>query len=380
MGVQRTDVVIVGAGVIGLACGWRLAARGLSVVVLERDDPGAGASGVAAGMLAPVTEADFGEESLLRLNLEGRELWPAFAAELGEVTALPTGFAETGALVVAADRDDAEELRRLYAFQDSLGLQADWLAPRAARQLEPGLSPRIRGAILAPQDGCVRPEDVVKALARAFTDAGGVLRNEAEVTGLLTEGGRVSGVEVSGVEIIEADTVVVAAGAWSAVGDLATEASAPEIRPVKGQLLELRVRPTHRAPARRVIRTPRCYIVNRGGGSIVIGATQEEQGFDTTVTADAVYRLLEAAYEVLPDVGELELTAARAGLRPSTPDNAPAIGAGVEGLVWATGHHRNGMLLAPLTARAVTSLIADGELPESVLPFDPGRFAHRIAQ
>jgi glycine oxidase len=378
MGSKRHDVAIVGAGVIGLACAWKLAQRGLSVVVLERDEPGSGASGVAAGMLAPVTEADFGERALLRLNLESRELWPAFAAELEEVTAMPTGFAEVGALVAAADRDDAEELRRLYAFQEELGLQADWLTPRAARDLEPGLSPRIGGAILAPQDGFARPRAVIAALAEAFHLEGGELRAGAEVTGVQTEGGRVCGVEVAGIEIVAADTVLLAAGAWSTSGGLATDLSAPAVRPVKGQLLELHARNGYRPPARRVIRTPRCYIVNRGDGSVVIGATQEERGFDTTVTADAVYRLLEAAWEVLPDIGELELTAPRAGLRPATPDNAPAIGAGVEGLVWATGHHRNGVLLAPLTARAVTRLIADGEVPESVRPFDPGRFAQLV--
>ena len=369
------DLIVVGAGAIGLSCAWRCAQAGMSVLVLERDVPGAGASGVAAGMLAPVTEASFGEQALLRLNLEARAQWPAFAAELEELTALPTGYVESGALVVAADRDDVEELRRLHAFQLELELDAEWLSAREARRREPSLSPRIGGAIHAPQDGHVDPAAFLRALAVALEAAGGELRSGSDVTGIDTEGGRVSGVRVADGETIAAGAVVVAAGAWSTAGALASEASAPSVRPVKGQLLELRVRPGHRPPARRIVRTPRCYLVTRADGRVVLGATQEEQGFDTTVTAEGAYRLLEAAWEVLPEVGELELVRARAGLRPGTPDNAPAVGAGEpEGLVWATGHHRNGIMLAPFTGRAVAELLTRGELPSAFAPFRPGRF------
>ena len=393
MTMQRAyDLVVVGAGTIGLSCAWRCAQAGMSVLVVERDAPGAGASGVAAGMLAPVTEAAFGEQALLALNLDARAQWPAFAAELEEATALPTGYADSGALVVAADRDDAEELRRLHAFQIGLGLDAEWLAPSAARRREPALSPRIGGAIHAPQDGQVDPAAVVRALCAALAGAGGELRTGLEVTGIDTVGGRVGGVEVVPVdgdpdpdqlrvaglddrESIPAKAVLVAAGAWSAEGALATEASAPPVRPVKGQLLELRVRRGHRPPARHIVRSPRCYLVTRPDGRVVLGATQEEQGFDTAVTADGVHRLLEAAWEVLPDAGELELVAAHAGLRPGTPDNSPVVGAGeIEGLLWATGHHRNGVMLAPSTARAIAALLADGELPEAWTAFSPRRF------
>lgn len=386
------DLIVVGAGAIGLSCAWRCAQAGMSVLVIEREQPGAGASGIAAGMLAPVTEATFGEQPLLELNLEARAQWPAFAAELEELTALPTGYSDCGALVVAADRDDTEELRRLHAFQVELGLDAEWLSPRVAREREPALSPRIGGAIYAPQDGQVDPAAVVRALASAFKAVGGELRTGLEVTGIDTAGGRVGGVEVVPVDgdphpdqlrvaglderqTIPATAVLVAAGAWSAEGALATEASAPPIRPVKGQLLELRVRRGYRPPARHIVRTPRCYLVTRPDGRVVLGATQEEQGFDTAITADGVHRLLEAAWEVLPDAGELELVAARAGLRPGTPDNAPAVGSGdIEGLLWATGHHRNGVMLAPSTGRAIAELLADGELPAAFRAFAADRF------
>jgi glycine oxidase len=348
---QRTghDVVVVGAGVIGLACAWRCAQRGLEVLVLEREaEPGAGASGVAAGMLAPVTEAEFGEEALLALNLAGAELWPAFAAELSERSGIDTGYRASGTLVVAADRDDAEELRRLHSFQESLGLDVRWLGGRECRRLEPRLSPRVAGGILAAQDHQVEPRSVVRALREALRSAGGELR---------------CGVNVSDFAALDAEHVVVAAGCWSG----------PPVRPVKGQILRLR----GAALAQRLVRTPRCYIVNRAGGEVVVGATVEERGFDTSVTADGVFRLLEAAREVLPDVGELELVEAAARLRPGTPDNAPLIGEHA-GLVWATGHHRNGVLLAPMTAAAVASIVTGEAPPEAVEPFAPARFAARM--
>ncbi len=351
------DAVFVGAGLIGLSCAWRAAQRGLSVIVLDRSWPGAGSSGVAAGMLAPVTEAAFGEEELLRSNLDSRARWPGFAAELEERAGMATHYRDSGALVVAADRDDAEELRRLHAFQRSLGLEAEWLGPRDCRRLEPGLAPRIGGGILAPQDGHVDPQAVVRALVAALRQAGGEILSGAEVAAVEYEDGRVTGVRTTGGSAVAAGAVVVTAGAWSPA--LAPVGEGPPVRPVKGQILELRARGGMPDPFRRIVRTPRCYLLARGDGRVVLGATVEEQGFDTSVTADGVYRLLEAAWEVLPDVGELELVEARAGLRPGTPDNAPLVGPGeLDGLWWATGHYRNGVLLAPLTAERVASSLA----------------------
>lgn len=350
------DLVVVGAGVIGLACAWRAARAGLSVLVIDRDHPGSGASGVAAGMLAPVTEADFGEEELLALNLEGRAMWDAFAAELEEAGGLTLGYVDSGCLVVAADRDDVEELRRLHALHETLGLDSEWLPPRAARRLEPGLSPRIAGAISIPRDGLVDPRAVVAALLAALAREGGEVVSGAEVTELLGDSERVTGVRTAGGGEVGAANVLVAAGAWSSAGAL--EEAGPPVRPVKGQLIELKVRDGRPALTTRLVRTPRCYVVGRADGRVVIGATTEDQGFDTTVTADGVFRLLEAAKEVLPDVAELELVAARAGLRPGTPDGRPVIGSGDrDGLLWATGHGRNGVLLAPLTAARVLDLL-----------------------
>lgn len=334
---RNFDVAVVGAGIAGLASAWRAAQNGLRVVVYERDEPGSGASSVAAGMLAPVTEADFGEDDLLRLNLESAALWPAFAAELEEAAGMPTGYRCDGALAVAVDRDDAEELRRLHELQRSLGLESHWVVPSAARALEPGLAPRIAGAIDAPGEAQADPVAVVAALRHAFEDAGG----------------RIEQRRIDSLDELNGAQVVLAAGAWS--GQIADVA----VHPVKGQLLHLRTRDGAARLTERIIRTPRCYIVPRGDGRVVVGATSEEKGFDTTVDAGAVHRLLEAAWEVLPDVWELEFVRVLAGLRPATPDNRPLIGpSSVEGVIHATGHNRNGVLLAPLTAQRVVEALS----------------------
>jgi glycine oxidase len=365
----RYDAVVIGAGLIGLACAWRARRRGLAVLVVERaDEPGAATSRVAAGMLAPVTEADFGDEPRLRLNLAARERWPAFAAELEELTGLGTGYRDSGALVVAADRDDTEELRRLHAFQRSLGLEAEWLAPSRCRALEPGLSPRIGGGILAHHDALADPVATARALAAAVPEL--ALGVEAEA--IEHDGGRVTGVRTAA-GTVACEHAVIAAGPWSSA--LAPHGEGPPVRPVKGQILELRVRGGGPPPLERIVRTPRCYLVPRADGRVLLGATVEEQGFDTAVTAGGVFRLLEAAWEVLPEVGELELLGAHAGLRPGTLDNTPVVGAGeLDGLIWATGHWRNGVLLAPLTGEAVAELLAGEEVPELLAPLAPGRF------
>ena len=362
------DVAVVGAGIVGLSCAWAAARRGMSVLVVDRDAAGSGASGVAAGMLAPVTEAEFGEEALLRLNLEAARAWPVFAARLAEQSGIDTSYRESGALVVAADRDDAEALRRLHDLQRAHGLDAEWLSGRRCREIEPGLSPRVSGGIAAMHEAQVDPRAVVQALTVALRrESGCDVAEFADAVEIAIKDDRVVGLQYAD-HRVSIGHVVVAAGAWSRELDLP---DAPPVRPVKGQILRLRGEP----PADRIVRTPRCYIVPRHTGEVVIGASVEEQGFDTRVTAGGVYRLLEAAREVLPDVGELELVEARAGLRPGTPDNGPVVGrGGVEGLVWATGHYRNGILLAPITGEAVAAILAGKEPADEFESFSPERF------
>lgn len=360
---QRPDVVIVGAGVIGLACAWRAAQRGLSVVVLERDRPGAGASDVAAGMLAPVGEASWGEERLLELALGSHELWPSFAAELAEASGCETGYESLGALHLALDRDEERDLGRRFELMRSHGLAARWTTPSECRRLEPGLGSGGHGGVHAPDEAAVDPRALVAALVAAFTAAGGRIEL-AEANQAVVEGGRLAGVRTSDGREYRAQATVLAAGSWSGAGWLPA-AARPPIRPVKGQILTL-AGPVSRPVCERIVVTERIYIVPRADGRLVVGATVEEQGFDTRVTAGGVHELLREAYRALPQIAELELVEAVAGLRPATPDNVPLIGPGsIDGLVLATGHFRNGVLLAPLTAERVAVLVA-GERAEAV--------------
>jgi glycine oxidase len=368
------ELVVVGAGVIGLAIAWRAAQRGLSPLVLEADEPATGATGVAAGMLAPVTEADFGAEALLELNLAAARRYPEFVAELEAASGRDTGYRESGALNVAVDRDQAEELARLHELQRALGLEARWLGARECRALEPGLSTRVTGGIDAPGDHQVSPRRLADALRVALERSGGALRSHVRAESIEVDGGAVTGVMLESGDLVRTQTVVLAAGAHSATLELPAGAQIP-IRPVKGQILRLGGDAT-RPVATRIVRTPDVYAVPRADGRLVVGATVEEQGFDSAVTAGGVLELLRAAYEVLPGITELALLEASAGHRPATPDNEPVIGEGaLPGLVWATGHWRNGVLLAPVTADAIVGLITGREPAPELRAFSPRRFA-----
>jgi glycine oxidase len=352
------DAVVVGGGVIGLSCAWHAARRGVRVVVLDRNRPPAGATRVAAGMLAPVGELTFGEPELLRMTLAAAELYPEFVAELEAATGISTGYMRHGALRVALDRDEAAELRRVHELQRSLGLGAEWLAPRGCRKLEPGLTPSFHGGVYAPREAAVDPRRLSTALLAALAAEGVEVRCETEVSAPLLHGERIEGVRTAAGEELRARHVVAAAGAWAGAATWLPEAARPAVRPVKGQILELRS-PDGSPPCGRILASERVYLVPREDGRLVAGATVEERGFDTTVTAGGVHEVLREAYRLLPDVAEMELVEAMAGLRPGTPDNLPIVGPGaIEGLVLACGHYRNGILLAPLTAEAVADLIA----------------------
>jgi glycine oxidase len=365
------DVVVVGGGVIGLAAAWRAAQAGMAVTVVD-PAPGRGASWAAAGMLAPVTEVHYGEQALLRLNLAAADRWPGFAAELEEAAGRPVGYRRCGTLTVARDTDDNAAIEDLYRFQLRCGLEVERLRGRDCRRLEPGLAPGVRGGVLAPGDHQVDNRAMAGALLAACERAG-VRLLAGRAAALRLDGERVTGVTVASGAALAAGTVVLAAGCWSRELDGVPPELLPPVRPVKGQLLQLRG-PAADPLCRRNVRGLEVYVVPRADGRVVVGATVEEQGFDTRVTAGAVHDLLRAAFELLPDVAELELVETVAGLRPGSPDNAPLLGpAGVDGLVVATGHYRNGILLAPVTADALAELLASGRVPAVIAPFSPDR-------
>ncbi len=381
----RYDVVVVGGGVIGLAAAWQVAVRGMTVAVVD-PDPGRGASWAAAGMLAPVSEVHHGEESLLVLALESARRWPDFAAELTRAVGHPVGYRSTGTLVVAADDGDRAWAQELYEFQRDLGLEAQWLTGRRARHHEPSIAPGVRGAIWVPGDHQVDNRLLVEALLSAATGAGAVLHRQ-RAAALECSAGTVAGVRLAAGTTLHAPAVVLAAGTWSAELDGLPRGAVPPVRPVKGQIL--RLAPSRRAPVlsttvRGLVQGSSVYVVPRRDGTVVVGATVEERGFDTDVTAGAVYELLRDAHRVVPGLTEMVVGEVGAGLRPGSPDNAPIVGrptvAGVDGLVVATGHYRQGILLAPLTAAAVAAMVGGDEPPDVMAPFGPGRFVAEPAR
>jgi len=366
--MERHGVIIVGGGVIGLSIAWRGAQRGIGVTLLERGSFGFGASRAAAGMLAPVAEADYGEagRALLDLGLSSASAWPAFADELAQVSGSRSRLRADGTLVLARDRDEAAALERQLDYRQRLGLAVERLLASHARRLEPSLAPSLRLALEISGELSVDPRWVCEALVLAARAAGAELREHREVAALLRSGGSVTGVELADGERLLADHVVLAAGAWAgALADV-------PVRPVKGQIMRLRD-PEGPGLVSRTLRFEGGYLVSRGDGGYVLGASSEERGFDSAVTARPIYELLRDAAELVPGLLDLEVEEIMVGLRPGSPDNLPLIGeADEEGLVLACGHFRNGILLAPLTATLVVAALEGTPPPQAV---DPSRYA-----
>jgi glycine oxidase len=371
-----TDVVIVGGGVIGLAIGWQAAVRGMSVTVLDRGATGQGTSRVAAGMIAPISEASPTEPEALALALASASLYPEFAAAVEEAGGGSVGYRRYGTLLVARDADEAAVLERELAFRLGLGLPVRRLRASEARALEPALAPTLRLALEIPDDHAIDPRALTQTLQAAFAHSGGETLHDSEVTEIVLDQDRAQGVRlVDGSEIV-AGQVVIAAGPWSSVAfGLPLDARVP-LRPVKGQILTLRD-PSGPGLLERVLRMQPGYLVPRGDGRYVLGASIEERGFDTSVTVGAVFELLRDASELVPGISELELVEAIAGIRPGTPDNLPIIGPSpvIDRLYWATGHYRHGIMLTPLTAELIVSALLGEEPPALATALTPGRFA-----
>lgn len=375
---DKSKIVVIGAGIIGLGIAWRLAQRGASVTVFDSGQVGRGASHAAAGMLAACAEAEPGEENLIALCRDGQARWPAFAAELEQASGLSVDLRTEGTLVVAPNADDQAKLHHQLALQRDLGLPVEWISAAELRRREPHIG-NATGAVWSPEDHQVDNRKVVAALRVAAEKAGVTIHENQPIREIGTAGNRVSHLVLDDGAHVAADIVVLAAGAWSrSISGLPNEARLP-IRPIKGQMIALQMDPA--APLlNHVLWAPGVYLVPRRDGRLLIGATVEEKGFDSSLTAGGVLALLEAAWRVIPGIEELPIQEMWVGHRPGSRDDAPIIGPSpVEGLIYATGHHRNGVLLAPLTADVISNTIIDGVLDPIAEPFGLSRFARAKA-
>jgi glycine oxidase len=370
---QRPLTAIVGAGVNGLCIAWQLARHGCAVDVYERGRIGRGASWAAAGMLAPGAEAEPGEDAVTAAGQQALGLWPDFARDLKEVSGIDPELRTDGLMIAATNRDEAEQLRHDHSFLQQQGIPADWLSGAEARRREPYLRAGLPGALFSPNDGQANNRQLVRALAAAARAAGARIHEDTPVDALDTAEGRAAGLIVQGTRV-PAEAVVLCAGAWGREIDGVPAAAQAPIRPIKGQMLSLQMDPAQPL-LHHVLWAPKVYLVPRRDGQLLIGATVEEKGFEDAMTAGGVFALLEAAWRAIPSIEELPIAEMWAGHRPGSRDDAPVLGATpVDGLYLANGHHRNGILMTPLSGQAVAAEILTGRRHDSLAPFRVERF------
>lgn len=371
---ETADAVIIGGGVIGLAIARALCRRGIErVVLIERGRLGMEASHAAAGMLAPQVEAD-GADDFLELASASRDLYPSLARELREETGIDIELETTGTLLLAFNERDEEEAQRRFDWQSRAGLSVEHLTAEEARRLEPCISPALRGALRFPRDWQVENRRLLAALAAACDRLGVRLLTGTSAESLRLERGRVTSVETSRGRL-SAPAVVVACGAWTSSLSLEDKHTASvRIEPVRGQMLCFEANPR---PARHVIYSPRGYIVPRLDGRLLAGSTTEHAGFDKSVTGRGLQVIMKQALEIAPGIGSLPVLDTWAGLRPRSLDDLPVLGMSAEtsGLFYATGHYRNGILLAPITGELIAEQVAGGDGARAQMSaFSPDRF------
>jgi glycine oxidase len=372
--IQSTDFAIIGAGVAGLGVGWKLAQAGLDVTIFERDAAGSGASNAAAGMLAPTSEVAFEEDEILRLGQASLAMYPDFVAELEQASGLDVDYRDDGTLMVALDYDDAKALEHVHDYRVKLGLLAEKLDARQARELEPGLASSLHSALRVGSDHQVNPRLLTRALSLAFERAGGRLVENCEIRRVVCDDSGVQAVVTDAGDRIDCSNALVAAGAWTPSLEGLPAGILPRIRPVRGQMLAVAL--GEPALCRHVIRGPDAYLVPKSDGRLIIGSTMEERGFDPIPTAGAIFELLRAAWETLPGIYDQHLLETWTGFRPISLDNQPILGpTAVDGLWLAAGHGRNGILLTPITAVCLAEAIISGNIPDPLRGFTPARFA-----
>jgi glycine oxidase len=381
-GVSTYDVAVIGGGVIGASIAFELSAENLRTVVLDRQEPGREASWAAAGMLSPAPHV--AEDSALTpLANESLRIYPEFIERIEEASGVGTRFERNGALEILFAESDDTERGHSVVRNEHLGVRCEALGLEQARELEPELNPGARAAMWFPEEATIEPRLLMDALLKAAQRRGVEIRANCAVTNLLFEGDRCCGV-VAGGEKINAKQVIVAAGCFSqTIAENKTSASDMLARcapthPVRGQMIGLQVRGVK---LRRVLRSKDRYVVPRQDGRIVAGSTLEDSGFRKNVSVDSVREIFESARKLVPALEGAEVVETWAGLRPGTPDGLPILGpTEVEGLLIATGHYRNGILLAPITAKLIREWIMGGKTEFDTDRFSPMRFTRNAAQ
>jgi glycine oxidase len=367
------NVVIIGGGVIGLTIARALAQRGVrEVMLIERGHLGAEASWAAGGILAPQVEVDH-QDDFFQLACASRDLYPEFAESLKEETGIDVELDRTGTLYLGFTPKDEAELRHRYEWQRSEGLEVEWLNGDEARRLEPSISAEVVCALRFPKDIQVENRRLINALVRANEELGVQLVTGAAVKALRIKHEKVYGVETTS-GFVDATSVVLAAGAWTSL-IVSPDFDLPEIRvgPVRGQMLCFEARAQI---VRHVIYSARGYLVPRRDGRVLAGSTAEHVGFDKRVTDEGESTIRSMAIEVAPEIASLPIIDSWAGFRPRANDGLPVLGpcGEIAGLLYATGHYRNGILLAPSTGNMIADAIIDGAVPESMRAFSPDRF------
>jgi glycine oxidase len=369
-------ILIIGGGIIGLSLGWQLAKKGKDVEILERDKAGKAASYVAAGMLAPHSEMGFEDMELFTLCRKSLDMYPGFVEELSKDSGIKVEAEMQGCILPGFDRDDIERLRRIYDFREKVDLPVVWLSGTEAREIEPYLSPKCTGAIWIEEDGQVNNRLLLDALKIAFEKAGGKLYEDHLVERINIVNGKVKGAHFHEIDV-DYGTVVLAAGAWSKKIEGIPENVLPPVRPVKGQIINLKMNES--CNLSKIVRAPDVYLLPKSDGRLIVGASNEEMGFDIDPTAGEIYRLLERGWETIPSIYDLTIESIEVGLRPGSRDHEPIIGdTDIEGLYYATGHYRNGILLTPVTAYELTDWIVTGKRSEILSPFQLSRFFEEV--
>ena len=369
---SSSDIIVIGGGIIGCSIAYRLAQQGAKVTVIEKGQPGEEASKAAAGMLAPQAEAAHGlHDPMAELCFASHALYPDFVAELEEVSGIRIGYQTTGSIYVAADFKEAQVLAGLLERQLKAGRPAEEISPQQLGEMEPALTHQIETAIYLPNDHHVNNRQLMRALVAAASQCGVEFIPHTPALGLEFKGERSVGVRLPG-RIISGDTIINAAGCWAGLVDSGNRIQLP-VRPIRGQIVCLQQQPQ---PLRHLIHSSGCYLVPWPDGRILVGSTVENVGYNKEVTAKGMQQLLEAAIKVAPDLASAAIQDVWAGLRPDTPDNLPILGTtAIPNLIIASGHFRNGILLAPITAKLIADLIITGHTSISLDLFRPGRFA-----